>query len=57
MKRAYIIIGELEDTNMPDIYYSIVHSIKRAEELCAALEEQSSNHIYYWRECIEEEDD
>lgn len=56
MRRAYIVVGELEDTNEVDIYYAVCHSMQRADELCLEAEAQNPNHIYTWREVIEEDD-
>lgn len=57
MKRIYVIIGELEDTNTIDVIYGAVSSMTRAEEICTTLEAHPDNqHIWYWREKILEEE-
>lgn len=56
MKRAYVIVGELEDTNVVDVYYAICHSMDRADELCLEAEASDPSRIYTWREVIEEDD-
>lgn len=57
MRRAYVIVGELEDGTV-DVYYGIAHSIERAEELCHIAEEEDIDpyHYYTWHEVIEEDD-
>lgn len=57
MKRAYIIVGELEDTDQIDVFYAVCHSIRRADELCLEAEVEDPGRIYTWREVVEEEDD
>lgn len=56
MRRAYLIVGELEDTDQVDVYYGICHSTERADELCLEAEYDDPSHIYTWREVIEEDD-
>lgn len=56
MRRAYLILGELEDTNTPDLFYAVTHSMERAEELCLEAEREDPVRIYYWREVIEDDD-
>lgn len=57
MKRAYVIVGELEDTDKIDTFYAVCHSMTRADELCLEAESEDPNHIYTWREVIEEDDE
>ena len=56
VKRAYIIVGELEDTDKIDTFYSICHSMEKADELCLEAEAEDPGRIYTWREVIEEDD-
>ncbi len=56
MKRAYVVIGELEDTDHIDTFYAICHSMERADELCLEAESNDPGRIYTWREVIEEDD-
>ena len=58
MKRAYLIVGELEDTDQIDVFYTICHSMERADELCleAEAEAEDPSRIYTWREVVEEDD-
>ena len=58
MRRAYVIVGELEDGNV-DVYYAVCHSMKRADELCLEAEanDEVPNRYYTWREIIEEDDE
>ena len=56
MKRAYVVVGELEDTNMIDVFYGVCHTIERADELCFEAEAADPGRIYTWREVIEEDD-
>lgn len=58
MKRAYIVVGELEDGRADD-YYAICHSMKRADELCFQAENECKDTVRYytWYPVIEEEDD
>ena len=55
MRRAYVILGELEDGTV-DVYYSVCHSMERADELCYEAEENDPDHYYTWHEIIEEDD-
>lgn len=55
MKRIYIIMGELEDTDIIDCYDSAQPTMERAEQRCIELAIEQPNHIWYWREIIFEE--
>jgi hypothetical protein len=57
MRRAYIVVGELEDGTI-DVFYGVCHSIKRADELCLEAEADDFNpdRCYTWHEIIEEDD-
>lgn len=56
MKRIYVVMGELEDTNQVDSYDGAYLSMSRADERCYELEAApNNNHIWYWREVILEE--
>jgi len=56
MKRIYIVVGELEDTNEVDSFDSAHLTMDKADERCAELEALDDSHIWYWREVILEED-
>lgn len=56
MRRIYVIVGELEDTDKIDIFDSAHLSMSRADERCCELEAEDNNHIWYWREVILEEE-
>ena len=57
MKRIYIIVGELEDTDTIDVIYGAVSTMAHAEEICTILEAHPDNHhIWSWREKILEEE-
>ena len=57
MKRIYIIVGELEDTDAIDVIYGAAPTMARAEEICTILEAHPDNqHIWSWREKILEEE-
>ena len=55
MRRVYLVLGELENTNTPDVFYAVVHSMERADELCLEAEAADPARIYYWREVIEDD--
>ena len=57
MRRAYLVVGELDDGTVDD-YYAVCHSMKRADDLCYKAEKESNNPecIYTWYEVIEEDD-
>lgn len=56
MRRAYVIVGELEDTDHIDTFYAVCHSMEKAEKLCLEAESADPAHIYTWREIVEEDD-
>ena len=56
MKRIYVVIGELEDTNKVDSFDGAYPTMSRADERCTELEALPDNHIWYWREVILEEE-
>ena len=56
MKRIYVVMGELEDTDIVDCYDGAYPTMERADERCTELEAVSDNHIWYWREVILEEE-
>ena len=57
MKRVYVVMGELEDTEQVDIVEAAYESMDKAEKRCTLLESHPDNkHIWYWREVILEED-
>lgn len=57
MKRAYVVVGERPDEAVPDVWYAVCHSMRRADELAYEAEDKDPNHIYVWYEVIEEEDE
>lgn len=57
MKRIYVVVGELEDTNQIDMFDSALPTMEQADNRCLELEaEPNNNHIWYWREVIEIEE-
>ena len=56
MKRIYVVVGELEDTNQIDSFDSAHLSMSQADERCGELEAAQDGHIWYWREVILEEE-
>ena len=56
MKRIYVVVGELEDTNQIDAFDGAYLSMSRADERCTELEKHTDGHIWYWREVILEEE-
>ena len=58
MKRIYVVIGELEDTNEIDTFDAAYPTMEQADNRCYQLEKENTEHIWYWREVIlmEEED-
>ena len=56
MKRIYIVVGEIEDTDMIDRIDGAYTSMERAEERCAELENQDGAYLWYWREVVLEEE-
>lgn len=57
MKRIYVVVGELEDTDRIDKFDSAYPTMEQAEDRCIELEASSTNYIWYWREVILEEGD
>ena len=57
MRRAYVVVGTCADSDTPDVWYAIAHSMSRADELCFEAEKDDPAHEYSWYEVIEEEDD
>ena len=56
MKRIYVVVGELEETEQIDCWYGAYSSIDEADEVCTELEGHPDNeHIWYWREVVLEE--
>lgn len=55
MRRAYVILGKLEDGTV-DVYYAVCHYMARADELCYEAEKADPDHYYDWHEIIEEDD-
>ncbi len=56
MKRIYVVVGELEDTDQIDSFDGAYTSINRADERCTELEAENNGHIWYWREVVLEEE-
>lgn len=56
MKRIYVVVGELEDTDKIDVFDGAYPTMERADERCCELEAESNNHIWYWREVVLEEE-
>lgn len=56
MKRIYVVIGELEDTDQIDSFDGAYPTIERADERCTELEAENNGYIWYWREVILEEE-
>ncbi len=57
MKRAYVVIGELEDSEQVDYVEPGYKTMEDAERRCTILEAHPDNvHIWYWREVIVEEE-
>lgn len=56
MKRIYVVVGELEDTDKVDCFDGAYPTMSRADERCSELEAEDDNHIWYWREVILEEE-
>ena len=56
MRRAYVIVGELEDTDQIDTFYAVCHTMDRADALCIEAKTKDPSRIYTWREVIEEDD-
>lgn len=56
MKRIYVVVGELEDTDKIDVFDGAYPTMEQADERCCELEAEPNNHIWYWREVIMEEE-
>lgn len=56
MKRIYVVVGELEDTDQIDSFDGAYTTIDRADERCTELEAENNGHIWYWREVVFEEE-
>lgn len=56
MKRIYVVVGELEDTDKIDVFDGAYPTMEQADERCYELEAEPNNHIWYWREIILEEE-
>lgn len=52
MRRIYVVIGELEDTNQIDHMEAAYTTMDEAENICTELEKKNDGHIWYWREVI-----
>lgn len=55
MRRAYVVVGKLEDGTV-DVYYGVCHTMERADRLSFEAESEDPDHIYTWYETIEEDD-
>lgn len=55
MRRAYIIVGKLENGIIDD-YYAVCHNMERADELCLEAETKNPQLEYSWYSAIEEDD-
>lgn len=57
MKRIYVVVGELEDSDgIVDTFDSAHLTMEKAEQRCIKLEAKSTNMIWYWREVLLEEE-
>ena len=56
MKRIYVVVGELEDTDQIDSFDSAYPTMERADERCTELEAENNGHIWYWHEVILDEE-
>lgn len=57
MKRIYVVVGELEDTNQVDTIEGAYTTMQAADDRCFELEDHPDNrHIWYWRETILKEE-
>ena len=56
MKRAYVVVGELERDAVPVVWYAVCHSMSRADELAYEAEANDPDHVYVWYEVVEEDD-
>lgn len=55
MRRAYVVVGELENGTVA-VFYAVCHSMERADELAYEAEAADPDHIYLWYETVEEDD-
>jgi hypothetical protein len=55
MKRAYVVVGKLQN-DVVDDYYAVCHSMERADELCLEAEAQNPRLEYTWYPAVEEDD-
>ena len=56
MRRAYVIVGELENGKVSDVY-AVCHTMERAEELRMEAEQERPALSYTWYHVVEEEDE
>ena len=56
MRRAYVVVGELEDRAVPVVWYGVCHSMKRADEMALEAENEDPEYVYTWYEVVEEDD-
>jgi hypothetical protein len=56
MRRAYVVVGERVDEAVPEVWYAVCHSMKRADELAYEAEAADPSHVYVWYEVVEEDD-
>jgi len=56
MKRIYVVVGELEDTDQVDTFYGAYLTMDKAQDVAMELEKQDNGHIWYWREVVLEEE-
>lgn len=53
MKRIYVVVGELEDTDQIDTFDAAFPTMSQADDRCYELEAKpDNNHIWYWREVV-----
>ena len=55
MRRAYVVIGQLEDGSL-DRVYAVCHTMTRADELCFEAEKGDPETQYSYYEVVEEDD-
>lgn len=56
MKRIYVVVGELEDTDQIDSFDGAYLTMERADERCTELEAENNGYIWDWREVVLEEE-
>ena len=56
MRRAYVVVGKLPDSDVVSDYYAVCHSMTRADKLCLEAEKDNSHLEYSWYSVIEEDD-